>query len=131
MYKTIKGIRMTLTFSYNRENVIVHNQKVFDTDGGGVYAVVIDNVIKYIGKYGNTLQRRWVNLEKNKNCIKRDRHFKYYTLLEDANGGQVDVFCITENKISQTYNNDLINYCGIEQYLIDKIQPQFNKIGVR
>jgi len=125
--KTLCDLPFDLVMKFTVDNYDVVNEKLFN-EKGGVYAVYVDDILKYIGSYSHSFQNRWVNKQKNKNCVKIERHFKYHQLAEMANGSMVDVYAISNTTLQEMFNNPFVNPVGVEYRLIKEYMPELNKM---
>lgn len=125
--KELSGLPFELVMKFTSDKYDVMNEDIFNTIGG-VYAVFIDSLLKYVGVYSHTFQHRWVNKMKNKNCVRIERHFKYHELAEMADDQMVEVYALTEDKINDIFNSPFVNPVGIEYRLIKDYMPPLNKM---
>lgn len=83
----------------------------------GVYVVVYRHTVQYVGKFTCTLKHRWINFNKNSNCVRTFRHQKgpvIYKKVRDT-GHSAHVY------VRQDSNPD-----SLEVSLIKKLQPNLN-----
>ena len=125
--KTLCELPLELVMKFTSSEYEVINENLFN-EVGGVYAVYVKGVLKYIGSYSHSFQRRWVNKLKNKNCKRIERHFKYHELAEMANGSVVNVYAISNRTLQEMFNNPFVNPVGVEYRMIKEYMPELNKM---
>lgn len=94
----------------------------------GVYAVICDDVLVYIGSYQSGLVKRWLYTRKGDLY-----HFKKPLVVSGLRSGQnIRVYSKSVASIKQELgcaDNVWVNASGIEARLIQKLNPPWNSLG--
>jgi len=114
-----------------KENGGISFQQTNDsTEGENVlYAFVIDEDVRYVGKTARTIKDRMRNIEyadsSQQTNIKLQGHIK--DLLEE--GKDVDVYSLVDDGLIHYGRFHLNLAAGLEDDIIGKLKPEWNNIG--
>lgn len=114
---TIHNFTFTHTLTITKDQMICHCNETIKQKRG-VYAVLYNDTVQYVGKYSNGILIRW------------KQHFKKQILLNEAPNNEIQVYCLTEQQCkSQTPSmfHLWINNAGIEQMILDNNKYPHNK----